>query len=275
MNPPADISQVEFQLARLDTVPLVWVSTMLADSFGDGHGDGLSAWKALVSADVASGRCCRMQSRVAVADTGAIVGAVLAYPDVGPGTWRLGATGVSAQWRRRGVGQTMVAALLKNAEHAGAHMVRCEVEASNAAGYRFFEEMGFSCDGLLVDYSLNRCPGNAASGAVMTSHWDAVARIFKGGAGLRSPALIASQARMPGAMVFELSGHGAALVRGRWLIDIAVPSGSEWAFRELLSAIYTAVGRVLWRHVDADSLSSDMAARLGLQSVAECRSLRR
>jgi GNAT superfamily N-acetyltransferase len=83
---------------------------------------------------------------VAEYKTGLCGYAYAAYPwrsEFGGETMDIIAVFVTDDWRSKGVGRSLVSALLENARQRGIHRVRCEVHPGNAAVERTLDSMGF------------------------------------------------------------------------------------------------------------------------------------
>lgn len=62
---------------------------------------------------------------------------------------------VHPDFRRRGVGETLILALVEELKEAGSHSLTLEVRASNAPARALYEKLGFSQVGLRKNYYRN------------------------------------------------------------------------------------------------------------------------
>jgi ribosomal protein S18 acetylase RimI-like enzyme len=253
-------------IAKLNTVPRVQVASVFASAFDDHHPEAVAAWRGTVRDDLNSGRCNLNGSSLAM-ERDQPVGAALVYGGVDSVHWRLGALGTVPSRRRGGVGSALIHHLLTVASNASVELVTCEVEVDNTAACRFFENHNFSSEGHLLDFAYQAGPIPSNGLTVRSGTWDQVSRYFTGDRGMRTRAMVSSYADQAGTSVLCIDGRGAAVVRGRCLIDLAVQDDDFGAFQALLHATYGQTAKVIWRHVPESSGAARLALSAGLDVI--------
>ncbi|MEC8023107.1 MAG: N-acetyltransferase [Myxococcota bacterium] len=259
------------RIGTAESVPSLRIATALSHAFGDHGKESLAAWKRTVGNDLASGRCCRRRSLLML-DGDEIVAAGLLYGGDSVQRWRLGAFGVASSKRRLGLGRMLIDAIAGRLSASKASEVACEVRASNTTAQRFFSSCGFTTESRLFDYlirfaDLRESASGAVERVVIAKSWESVSHYFSGGIGIRSPHIVSSHAKEAGTLLLHLPGQGAAVLRGRWLIDVACLIPSTAVFETLLCAAAGRVDRLTLRHVPEGSQLSRYIEPLGLETI--------
>ena len=123
----------------MTTQPLIEVASLLSDAF-DGGRNGTGEWHALLQREFSSGRAdteCSTVMRV----EGRVVAACLVNRHAQMG--RIGPTGVSPEWRRRGLGAALVTHCLELLAEQSVDCVVLEVDHLNHPALELYSRVGF------------------------------------------------------------------------------------------------------------------------------------